>query len=338
VNEKVQSRTALRTEPQSGFVGRDSSDLDDKSQVSLFEKNQTPAVDKEQARRALDDLFNLARKYKSGKEYAELLRFVARFRFYSPYNAMLVHIQRPGSTFVAPAHRWLKQFQHRIKLGAQPLVILQPMGPLMFVFDVSDTEPLQGAPPLPDEVMRPFEVRKGHVSQELGLTIENGKRDGVLIAERSSGSQAAGCIREAKPGAFQDVVKKLKPAIEYVRVAVRYEVLLTKEASRETNYATLVHELAHLYCGHLGSPNKAWWPDRQGLPKQEEEFEAESSSFLVCERLGVETRSDKYLAGYLGGENNHEVPNISLERVMKAAGLIEQMGGALLRPRKEKEK
>lgn len=117
----------------------------DASQEPLFEDNQPPAIEKEQARRALDDLFNLARKYKSTKEYAELLRFVARFRFYSPYNAMLVHIQRPGSTYVAPAHRWLNQFQHRIKPGAQPLVILQPMGPLMFVFDVSDTEPMEGA-------------------------------------------------------------------------------------------------------------------------------------------------------------------------------------------------
>jgi hypothetical protein len=203
---------------------------------------------------------------------------------------------------------------------------------------VSGTEPMEGAVPLPDEVVRPFEIRKGRVSQELRLTIENGKRDGILVAERNSGSQAAGCIRTTKPGAFQEVLKKMRPAIEYVRVPVRYEVLLTKDASREANYATLVHELAHLYCGHLGTPNRAWWPERLGLPKQDKEFEAESASFLVCERLGIKTRSDQYLAGYLGGKNKPEVPDISLERVMKAAGLIEQMGCALLKPRKEKEK
>jgi len=308
------------------------------SQDALFEDNRPRATEREQARRALDDLFDLARKYKSTKEYADLLRFVARFRFYSPYNAMLVHIQRPGSTYVAPAHRWLHHYHHRIKPDAQPLVILQPMGPIMFVFDVSDTDPMEDAPALPDEVVRPFEIRRGHVSQELDLTIENGKRDGVHVAERNSGSQAAGCIRVAKRGAYQEVVNKLKPAIEYVRVPVRYKILLTKEASREVNYASVVHELAHLYCGHLGTPDRGWWPDRRGLSEQEVEFEAESTSFLVCKRLGIETRSDEYLAGYLGGENNHEVPNISLERVMKAAGLIEQMGSVLLKPRKEKEK
>jgi len=306
-------------------------------QDAFTAENVPSAIDKEQTYRALDDLFNLARKYKSSKEYAELLRFVGRFRFYSPYNAMLVHIQRPGSTYVAPAHRWLTKYQHRVKPGSRPLVILQPMGPIMFVFDVSDTEPMKGAPPLPAEVVRPFEVRKGHVSQELGLSVKNGKRDGIRVAERSGGSQGAGCIKEAQPGAFQKVVKRLKPVTQYVQVPVLYEILLTKEASREATYATLVHELAHLYCGHLGTPNSAWWPDRAGLSEQEMEFEAESISFLVCGRLGIEGPSAEYLAGYLRGDHAQEVPNISLERVMKAAGLIEQMGSALLKPRKEEK-
>jgi hypothetical protein len=299
---------------------------------------ETASLNPEGGRRALDDLFNLARKYRHGREYAELLQFVARFHFYSPYNAMLVHIQRPGSTYVAPAYRWLNQYQHRIKPGAQPLLILQPMGPVMFVFDVSDTEPLADAPPLPDEVARPFEVRKGHVSSELDLSIENGKRDGIHVSEGNSGSQAAGCIQEVKTGTSQSVVKKLKPLIEYVKVPVRYEILLSKDASREENYSTLVHELGHLYCGHLGTPNKSWWPDRSGLSKYEVEFEAESTSFLVCQRLGIETPSYRYLSSYLNDKNNHEVPNISLELVLKASGLIEQMGRALLKPRKENEK
>jgi hypothetical protein len=53
-------------------------------------------------RRVLDELFCHARQYRDSKAYHELLTFVARFRWYAPYNAMLVHVQRPGSTFVAP--------------------------------------------------------------------------------------------------------------------------------------------------------------------------------------------------------------------------------------------
>lgn len=105
--------------------------------------------DQDAAKRALDELFNLTYQYRASKAYYDLMQFIARFRFYSPFNAMLVHVQMPGAKFVAPPYRWLRDYGRRIKPGARPLVILQPMGPVMFVFDVSDTEALKDAPPLP---------------------------------------------------------------------------------------------------------------------------------------------------------------------------------------------
>jgi hypothetical protein len=69
--------------------------------------------------------------------------------------------------------------------------------------------------------------------------------------------------------------------------------------SAEARYGTLVHELAHLYCGHLGTPNARWWPDRQNLSVAVREFEVESVSYLVCTRLGIDTASDEYLAAYV---------------------------------------
>ena len=45
--------------------------------------------------------------------------------------------------------------------------------------------------------------------------------------------------------------------------------------------------------------------------------------------------SDEYLAGYLGSDE--QIPLISLDCVMKAAGLIERMGRERLGARKEKE-
>jgi len=97
-------------------------------------------------------------------------------------------------------------------------------------------------------------------------------------------------------------------------------------------YATLVHELGHLYCGHLGTPNDRWWPNRRGLSLKSREFEAESVAYLVCRRAGIEPPSDEYLSGYL--EQDGEVPMISLDRVLTAAGLIEQMGRESMKPRK----
>ena len=210
--------------------------------------------------------FSYAHQYRSSTSYHQLLKFVARFRFYAPYNAMLVSIQMPGATYVAPAHRWHRDYGRSIKTTARPLVILQPMGPVMFVFDVSDTEPGPNVVRLPPEVEDPFAVRSGKIFEEWDKTIENARRDGVCIEPRKEGSQSGGSIGRSCRGILHFRTghdKKGDPKL--VEVPVRYSILFNENSTRETRYATLVHELAHLYCGHLGTPNPKWWPDRQGL-------------------------------------------------------------------------
>jgi len=316
------------------------SDLSDHLVDAQIAGQLTPSAnwDRDLTRRALDELFRLTLQYKSSKAYTELLRFVARFRFYAPFNAMLTHIQMPGATYVAPPHKWLRDYSRRIKAGAHPLVILQPMGPVMFVFDVSDTEPEKNAPPLPPEVQQPFEVHRGRVRGEYDQTVENAKRDGVEVMKRDAGSQSAGEIRCARPGKSLQVLLRLSPKPEYELVPLRYELLINEKHSPEAKYATLVHELAHLYCGHLGTPNDKWWPDRRGLTRQVREFEAESICYLVCGRLGIGNPSAEYLSNYLAKNENGDVPPISLESVMKSAGLIEQMGRGRMKPRKQNKR
>ena len=295
--------------------------------------------DEETTKRALDELFSGTCQYRSSQAFNSLLKFISRFRFYSPYNSMLLHVQMPGAQYVAPAHRWRRNYDRTIKPNARPLVILQPMGPVMFVFDVSDTLPGNKNIPLPPEVERPFDTLKGYVTTELKQTMENVKRDGVQIVLRKEGSQSAGSIQLTKeknmaPLQFRSGWDKSGAPV-FISVPVRYSVIINDNLSREGQYATLIHELAHLYCGHLGTPNLKWWPDRRGLDKQIREFEAESISYLICKRLGIESTSDQYLAHYMN--HNQEVPQISFECVMKVSGLIEQMGKQHLKPRKEKE-
>lgn len=316
------------------------------NQLSLFDPPPTAKIDLTPAgaweldstKRALDDLFSLTFQYRTSKSYHELMKFVARFRSYSPFNAMLVHIQMPGATFVAPPHRWRDDWDRTIKPGARPLVILQPMGPVMFVFDVSDTVPQKNAKELPKEVENPFKVEKGFIGGEFNRLIENAIRDGIRITQVQDGSQSAGSISTVDPGnqstqRIQNGVDKIRQPI-FVDVPVKYDLFINAKHNVATKYTTLAHELAHLYCGHLGTPNPKWWPDRRGLDTTVAEFEAESVTYMVCRRLDVFPPSHEYLADYL---NEPQVPAISLDRVMKAAGLIETMSKEKLKVR-EKDK
>jgi hypothetical protein len=121
----------------------------------MTERGVAP-LDRESVQTALDELFALAGKYNSSEDYLELMRFVGRFRFYSPFNAMLIHTQMPGAQFACTARKWRRDYGREIKINARPIVILQPMGPVLFLFDVSDTAPLPNGRPLPRRVEDPF--------------------------------------------------------------------------------------------------------------------------------------------------------------------------------------
>ncbi|MBM4308655.1 MAG: ImmA/IrrE family metallo-endopeptidase [Deltaproteobacteria bacterium] len=210
----------------------------------------------------------------------------------------------------------------------------------MFVFDVSDTETGLNPKPLPPEVERPFEVRHGNVGGELEQTIENAKRDGVQILLQKEGSQSAGSIirkenRSSPEPLFFQTGNDNRGNPVYITVPTRYILLVNENLSREARYVTIVHELAHLYCGHLGTPDSKWWPDRRGLPLDVREFEAESLAYLICTRLRIDNPSEEYLSNYV--REKKKVPNISLECIMKAGGLIEDMGRRHLKPRKDEE-
>lgn len=92
---------------------------------------------------ALDDLFIRSLAYRQSKSYFELLKFIAKFPSYKPFNRLLLHTQNPNVTFVATPRQWDRDFSRTIKPEARPLVILQPFAPVLFVFDLADT---QGGP------------------------------------------------------------------------------------------------------------------------------------------------------------------------------------------------
>jgi hypothetical protein len=264
----------------------------------------------------LDKLFLEIGTYRNSTELKELFEFIKKFPHIAPYNAMLIHVQKPGSTYVATAHEWLRDFNRRINPGARPLIILRPFGPVSFVFELLDT---YGEDPFPEEVLNPFKV-DGTISQlNFNGLIENMKCDGISYMETDLGSNRAGSIQSNN---VNNVVI-IKKANKEFHVKVLYNMIVNRSHPHETQFSTILHELGHLYCGHLGTPNEKWWSNRCHLDKNQREFEAESVCWLVCERMGINNPSAQYLSGYL--KNNNEIPDISIDTILKAVGIIETM-------------
>lgn len=144
----------------------------------------------------LGELVADALRYRHSAESRKFLKFLRGFRQYKPFNAFLADMQRPGARYVLPAGRWEREFRHRVKAGSAPLMILKPFGPVAFVYDVADVEPMAGAPPLPNAVTDPFCVLTttpgSVVEAATNRFVANAVRDGVQVVRPHFGAQLAG--------------------------------------------------------------------------------------------------------------------------------------------------
>jgi hypothetical protein len=253
------------------------------------------------------------------------LDFVGGFPQYSPYNAALLHVQNPGVSFTATRRQWRDRFDRVPEPGARPYVILQPFGPVLFVYDLSDTEPRsEEAEELPKKVTDPFAV-EGTLSEDTWARILRNCREKEKVAVRQSEN-----LHRRHGGRAQRMPDRARPESpgDCPSEGCLYRVLLNNSLGIEEQYGALAHELGHLFCGHLGAGSGAWWDACTGADKPQKEIEAESVAYLACRRAGLHSLSERYLYWYVeraGGSSEGLLPPVRLRAVLEAAGYVESM-------------
>ncbi len=260
----------------------------------------------EDCRTAIDQLFNEALKSKGLSAFDEFLDFVKRFNHLSVYNAMLVKIQRPGASAVGTRKQWRGKRRH-IKPDAVPIVILQLFGPVRFVYEISDTT----GPPLPGENSNVL-FAVGKLSRRLyDNTRSSAIKYGIEVVEADNyGNFLAGTAAGIK----------VCPEAMEGKDQFSFRVKVNAKHDLPTRFATLAHELGHIYCGHLGADSKGRWFDRRTMSSDQMELEAEAVAFLVCQRNGVTSRSKEYLSSL---SPRTEIVGISMYAIFEAANRVE---------------
>jgi hypothetical protein len=255
----------------------------------------------------LDQLLADSTLYRKGADYQNLLNFVVRLRNFAPFNALLLHIQKPGLYHAASARDWRENFNRTIKEDARPLLILWPFGPVALVYDVMDT----AGDPLPMGVSA-FEAT-GVIDQvALDRFAQLTGKKNIVWNKVDMGDLKAGSIRvvsrPAKPGE-----------------ASSYRMTVNQNHNPNVQFATLAHELAHLFLGHLGQDKNLSIPIRPTQTHKQQELEAESTAYIVCTRNGVENQSASYLKNYV--EQDTTTEQLDLYQIMRAAGQVETLLG-----------
>jgi hypothetical protein len=289
--------------------------------TELGEEAGTSAPETEAS--ALDELFRTKQGWRGSREYIEILDFVSRFPAYSPLNGFLIFVQNPEATFVATGKAWLKKYDRQLKPGAHPIVILAPMSPVLFVFDIRDTE----GPPLASAALQPATTMDRLPPKIYETTLHNCSRQHIAVRETADMDTTAERALRITPA-----IRK-KYADLSLAAGLRYAILLDADQTLEEKYAALVVELGHLFCGHLGIDGDAWWADRKELDLERIDIEAASVAYLVCRRRRLAEAAKSFLSEYRHADRG--LPPFSLNAVFQAAGHIESMGKVLRQLRKQ---
>ena len=271
-------------------------------------------MDQELEWNAVDELCRASKRYRHSQAYMELLQFISRFPNYSPFNCFLLYTQNPSLSYVATAKTWLRKFKRQPMFDARPMVILAPMGPIRFVFDINETE----GRPVPASLLQTTKPKSAHLTKMFENVVFNCTIQGIRVAETQLDHAEGDTATRITPA-----VRKKYKDLDLEKDA-HYLILLDELRPLEDKFASLVYELGHILCGHLGIDSNAWWSERRGLNVSGEGLEAESVAFLSCQRMGLELNAQNYLVEYIS--KAQQLPTFSLNAVLQAVSYIEDMG------------
>ena len=289
-------------------------------QMSLFPAQDLPDehhVLPEAENNVLDELLAASPSLRDRRGYRELLDFLARFPQYSPFNAFLLYLQNPYLSFVATAGAWQKRFARRPKKNARPLIILAPMSPVRFVYDIGDTE----GEPVPAAAFQPQTATDLKAADMFEKVVHNCSVHGIIVREVA--------VTRPAPQSALHLTEDIRSHYRNLDLDAKmsYLILLDADYTMPDKYAALVHEIGRIFCGHQGSDKNAWWPDRQQARATAKTIEADSVAFLACRRNGFVHPAQKYLAQAFSV--GPPLLPFGFNAVLQAVHYIEKMGRSL---------
>lgn len=253
----------------------------------------------------LDELFQAAQEAEDDPVWLKLINSATAVTKMAPYNMMLAKIQRPGATFVGFRDDWAS-IGRTVKPGAIPILVLWPFGPVRCAYDLSDTTGTE----IEDKALAELFGAPQSVPENAYARLCRAakKADDIDVSEQKIAGTMAG-------RAMYFPIQNAKGHI----VSRTWSVQVSQTLHEAGKLATLIHELAHIYLGHLGG-SAMKWPDRQKVTQDVKEFEAEAVCYIIGKRLGFTTGSAEYLKDYI---DEHTLKKISPSTIARVAGRIE---------------
>lgn len=265
------------------------------------------------------DILNDILMYSDTEEIMEFIRYFWFHNRYSVYNCLLIYAQRPGAVMLGTANQWLSRNRF-IKHEASPIVIIKPFGPVEFIYDYSDTYGDKELYPQRLTLSKGTGIQSWWADALIDKLLENG----IFYAEKNFGTRQGADVRILEqPRTYSRFSRTGKEKV------IKTDCCITTNSMNDSGakFTAILHELGHLYCGHLPrgeyTPNNIKYTNRakEKLSKNQMEYEAELTKNMVCEILGVELNDKFYYLTEYKNEDGSE-PNVNYNEMIKAVDKI----------------
>lgn len=258
---------------------------------------KTAAVRRAEADALHAHLIDQVEKLTSDSEWMKFLEAARTFHNYSLNNLLLILAQRPDATQVAGFRQWqtrgrqVRKGEKGIKIRGYTTKRITidnedsdgeeerhvPRFPILTVFDISQTDPVEGA----EEIRPPVQ-----------LLIGDDKADIVPAVERWLASKGWTFERAPLPNGTNG----------YTTADGSRRVVVAADLEPAAAAKTALHEAAHVLL-HADAPHEDYIAHRGRA-----ETEAESVAFVVAGMLGLD--SSRYSVGYIAGWSSGDLEMI----------------------------
>jgi len=254
------------------------------------------------------------RQLAGSRQWRRFLDFARSFHQYSLNNVLLILAQKPDATMVAGYRQWQTKGRN-VRKGQSAIKIFGHSSrkttnndehestqrdeertvhyfPVLSVFDISQTEPIPGATPIPESP-----------AQQLTGNDDHGVFD-PLAAHLHGGGW--------------DVLREPLTHANGYTDPDRRVVIIGRDLTPEHAAKTLIHEAAHIQLQHISDMNE--YHQHRGRM----EVEAESVAYIVAGLNGFDTSA--YSIGYITGWANENLDLIreTAARVLRCAQTLAQ--------------
>ena len=201
----------------------------------------------------IDALFNQIKIFRNSKKFRDIIEFCNRFNHIAPFNAMLINMQRPGSTLALTAKEWRQKYNRDLKPNAQPLIYLNHT-PVGAMYDISDTVALPGYSlkdqQIIEDVAHPFKGCGVFDLELLKNLVDNLKYNGIAHDFGYNAAESLAAYIAPREVKYKVVFNHYRTQGEF-NWPMPYFVSINKDADNLQRMQALCHELGHFFCHHL---------------------------------------------------------------------------------------